>query len=145
MMEKYYEIGYDITGRRILLDESNNIITYVPDDLTEEEVLFQIDKGEFILIQSKYPKINTTIAPKEDWPINYSWNELKKRTKKEEEVIPFQAFAEVFKRANLTPEQEWEIIMAWKSYQLNNHNPKMTLERFRISCMNLYNHDSFKR
>lgn len=56
MMEKYYEIGYDITGRRILLDESNNIITYVPDDLTEEEVLFQIDKGEFILIQSKYPK-----------------------------------------------------------------------------------------
>lgn len=38
MEEYYFEIGYDIIGRRVLLDANNNFITYIPDDLSEEAI-----------------------------------------------------------------------------------------------------------
>lgn len=140
MEEYYFEIGYDITGRRILLDENNNFITYIPDDLSEEEALDKIQNGEFLLIQSKTKPKEVEIAPKEDWPLLYSWNVKQKDHTKDK--IEFEKFAEIFKSTNLSPEQEWEIICFWKNYISAYPKRKISLEEFRKNCIeNIYKKD----
>ena len=126
METKYYEIGYDITGRKILFDENNNFITYIPEEMSEEEAIAEITNGTFILLQSlmQHPKVE--IAPKEEWPLYYSWRVLNKYKKS---VLSFEEFKEYFKQANLSPEQEWEIIGFWKNNALLGATKP--LEKFR--------------
>ena len=132
MEQRNYEIGYDITGRRILLDEEGNYISYIPEHLSEEEALKRIQTGEFLLIQSKIKPKKVIIAPREDWPIFYAWNINNNNQS-------FIEFKENFQSANLTTEQEWEIINTWRNYMLTHKDSKVSLEEFRDKCIeNVY-------
>lgn len=127
MEQKYYEIGYDITGRKALLDENNNFITYIPEEMSEEEAIEKITNGTFVILQSQAKQPKVEIAPKEDWPLYYSWRVLNKSQK---DKTSLEEFKNYFRSANLLPEQEWEIIRFWKACNIQN-GFYLNLKRFR--------------
>ena len=140
MNEKKYEVGYDMMGQKIIIDEQNNFITHNPDDLSPREVIEKLEAKESIHYKRQSQKtesIPVEVAPKEMWPLFYAWNQ--NCLSNTDDIRTFDEFASEFTEANLTTEQEWEIIHYWQNYMASPEAMKISLEEFRKKCLkNIY-------
>ena len=86
-MEKY-ELGYDIDGRSIVINENGEYVTHIPCNLSKKEVLDRCKEGTMKVFDARnqglqnFPSAQTDIstpvrvAPREDWAIHDAWNKL---------------------------------------------------------------------
>ena len=76
-----YEVGWDTSGRRCVIDEYGKWITNIPNNMSENEVLLRLGRGEIvffdgrnqgmqnILVALVNENIRFQVAPREDWAI----------------------------------------------------------------------------
>ena len=76
-----YEVGWDTSGRRCVIDEAGKWVTNIPNNMSENEVLLRLGRGEIvffdgrnqgmqnILVALVNENIRSQVAPREDWAI----------------------------------------------------------------------------
>ena len=76
-----YEVGWDTSGRRYVIDEAGKWVTNIPNNMSENEVLLRLGRGEIvffdgrnqgmqnILVALVNENIRSQVAPREDWAI----------------------------------------------------------------------------
>ena len=134
LMEKSeYKLGYDMMGRIIVIDANRNYVTHIPASISADEVLIRMQNGEVISFDARDPylewDIPILVAPPELEPLFYAWNQNFIEDPKDEST--FEEFAQEFNQANLTIEEEWNIIYYWKNYIAIPDAVKISLKEFR--------------
>ena len=46
-----YEVGWDTSGRRCVIDEDGKWITNIPNNMSENEVLLRLGRGEIVFFR----------------------------------------------------------------------------------------------
>ena len=76
-----YEVGWDTSGRRCVIDEDGKWITNIPNNMSENEVLERLSRGESVFFDGRNQGMQNipaamvdvstrpAVAPREDWPI----------------------------------------------------------------------------
>lgn len=76
-----YEVGWDTSGRRCVIDEAGKWVTNISNNMSENEVLLRLGRGEIvffdgrnqgmqnILVALVNENIRSQVAPREDWAI----------------------------------------------------------------------------
>lgn len=76
-----YEVGWDTSGRRCVIDEDGKWITNIPNNMSENEVLLRLGRGEIVFFDGRNQgmqnipaalvneNIRPQVAPREDWAI----------------------------------------------------------------------------
>lgn len=76
-----YEVGWDVSGRRCVIDEDGKWVTNIPNNMSENEVLLRLGRGEKVFFDGRNQGMQNIppamvdvstrpqVAPREDWPI----------------------------------------------------------------------------
>ena len=76
-----YELGWDTSGRRCVINEQGKWITNIPNNMSENEVLERLSRGESVFFDGRNQGMQNipaamvdvstrpAVAPREDWPI----------------------------------------------------------------------------
>lgn len=76
-----YELGWDTSGRRCVINEQGKWITNIPNNMSENEVLERLSRGERVFFDGRNQGMQNipaamvdvstrpVVAPREDWPI----------------------------------------------------------------------------
>lgn len=76
-----YELGWDVSGRRCIVDAMGNWVTNIPADMAPDEVIRRLENGKMKVFDARNQgmqncpaaMVDTSekniVAPREDWPI----------------------------------------------------------------------------
>lgn len=76
-----YEVGWDTSGRRCVIDEDGKWITNILNNMSENEVLLRLGRGEIVFFDGRNQgmqnipaalvneNIRPQVAPRKDWAI----------------------------------------------------------------------------
>ena len=82
-----YEIGYDTVGREVVLNDSGDYVTHIPNNLSIDEVLRRLYSGIAVNFDPRNQgmqnipacqvdeSVPVDIAPRDEWPVFKAWRE----------------------------------------------------------------------
>lgn len=138
-----FTIGYDITGRKIIVNSEGKYVTHIPCDMSVEEILARLQNGERVKFDARNQGMQNIpaaqidestpvkVAPMERWPLFYAWDMNWLSNWDYHDTRTFEEFEQAYLSTGLTPEQEFKIIEKWKRYLRINPHSRITFEQFR--------------
>lgn len=155
-----YQLGYDVEGRTIVIDEYDRYVTHIPCNLSAKEVLDRLNKGISVSfdgmnqgmqncpeVQYDYSDADI-VAPREQWPLFRAWEIHGTEDVFFEDMRTFEEYREEFYQSGLTPEEEMQIINAWLSIKRTKGEKirnVLNYDNFRQICIGNINNKSYGR
>jgi hypothetical protein len=110
----FYEMGYDILGRRAVVDGNGEYVTHIPGNVSEDEVLKKLRCGEPFRFDARNQgmqnipgaqvdtSVKAGIAPRDEWPMHDAWRQ--KWIRCEDTGITFEEFREEYFKKSAVPD-----------------------------------------